>query len=317
MRHTALFYGTAREFLDSTVRFVRGGLAADEAVLVTLPGPHVDLLHTALGPLAEDVQFIDMFELGRNPARIIPQIRAFLDPVAGTRSRFVGEPFWPERTSAEARETARHEALLNVALADARLSVLCAYDWTRLDEDVLGDAGRTHPELVVRGERRPSVLYPAPPTANDGLGGPLPPPPPDAPLLQFTRSDLPSLVEVIWRAGTLLDLPTDRVRDLMYAASEVAMNTFKHGGGDGELRLWQDSEHRGLVCEVRDRGVLRDPFAGRRDPAASQLCTNSPRAGADSGAGLGRGLWLANQHCDLVEIRSDRCGTTVRLHLRP
>jgi hypothetical protein len=29
----------------------------------------------------------------------------------------------------------------------------------------------------------------------------------------------------------------------------------------------------------------------------------------------GRGLWLARQLCDLVELRSDPVGTTVRLYL--
>ncbi|HYJ77750.1 MAG TPA: sensor histidine kinase, partial [Actinomycetes bacterium] len=30
----------------------------------------------------------------------------------------------------------------------------------------------------------------------------------------------------------------------------------------------------------------------------------------------GRGLWLANQLCNLVQIRSGAAGTTVRLHAR-
>jgi anti-sigma regulatory factor (Ser/Thr protein kinase) len=30
----------------------------------------------------------------------------------------------------------------------------------------------------------------------------------------------------------------------------------------------------------------------------------------------GRGLWLANQLCDLVQIRSGARGTVVRLHMR-
>ena len=30
----------------------------------------------------------------------------------------------------------------------------------------------------------------------------------------------------------------------------------------------------------------------------------------------GRGVWLANQLCDLVQIRSGAAGTVVRLHAR-
>jgi hypothetical protein len=284
-----LFYGTTREFLDGTVRFVRHGLASGEPVLVALPRQHADLLCGALGSLAASTQFIDMFELGRNPARIIPRVRAFLALGSGAPARFVSEPLWQGQSSAQIREAARHDAQLNVVFATTPLRVLCTYDWTRLAQDVIADAGRTHPELVVHGERRPSVLYPAPPVAHDGASGRLPSPPPDATLLSFTRADLSVLVEVIWRAGTLLQLQRDRVRDLMYAASEVAMSTFADDGSASELRLWKDPEHLGLVCEFRTRATST----------------------------LKGGLWLVNQHCDLLEVRSDRSGTTVRLHARP
>ena len=35
-----------------------------------------------------------------------------------------------------------------------------------------------------------------------------------------------------------------------------------------------------------------------------------------AGDATGRGLWLANQLCNLVQIRSSPEGTTVRLHMR-
>jgi len=43
-------------------------------------------------------------------------------------------------------------------------------------------------------------------------------------------------------------------------------------------------------------------MAGRRRPAAD--------------AAAGRGLWLINQLCDLVELRSGAAGTTLRMHIR-
>ncbi len=54
-----------------------------------------------------------------------------------------------------------------------------------------------------------------------------------------------------------------------------------------------------LVCEVRDRGRLIDPLVGRTKPP-------------DSSEG-GRGVWLANHLCDLVQIQSNDQGTTIRL----
>jgi hypothetical protein len=56
------------------------------------------------------------------------------------------------------------------------------------------------------------------------------------------------------------------------------------------------------VCEIEDTGNLDDPLADRRRPGAE---ATSPR-----------GLWLANQLCDLVQIRSGPAGTAVRLHVK-
>ncbi len=51
-----------------------------------------------------------------------------------------------------------------------------------------------------------------------------------------------------------------------------------------------------------DRGWISEPLVGRRPPALERQS--------------GRGLWLANQLCDLVQLRSTPDGTTVRLHVR-
>jgi anti-sigma regulatory factor (Ser/Thr protein kinase) len=57
------------------------------------------------------------------------------------------------------------------------------------------------------------------------------------------------------------------------------------------------------VCEVRDGGQLSDPLVGRRRPSSDQIG--------------GRGLWIANQLCDLVQVRSSDEGAVVRLNVRP
>jgi hypothetical protein len=63
------------------------------------------------------------------------------------------------------------------------------------------------------------------------------------------------------------------------------------------LRLWEQDDR--LVCEVQDAGRVEDPLVGRRPPSL--------------GAVGGRGVWLAHQLCDLVQLRSGPAGTTVRL----
>jgi anti-sigma regulatory factor (Ser/Thr protein kinase) len=63
--------------------------------------------------------------------------------------------------------------------------------------------------------------------------------------------------------------------------------------------LWAEDDR--VICEVRDHGFgLTDPLAGYRLP---ELDSTS-----------GRGLWLARQLVDLVEVRSGRSGSTFRLH---
>jgi hypothetical protein len=53
-----------------------------------------------------------------------------------------------------------------------------------------------------------------------------------------------------------------------------------------------------LICEVVDDTVIDDPLIGRR----------APRDGEDDS------LWIANQMCDLVQVRSSSAGTTMRIH---
>ena len=81
---------------------------------------------------------------------------------------------------------------------------------------------------------------------------------------------------------------------------EVASNSVTHGGGGGTLRVWLEEDT--LVCEVRDRGIIDVPLAGRERPEPGQLG--------------GYGLWLANLLCDLVQVRSFPDGSVVRLHKR-
>ena len=93
-RHEAFLYAGRDEFLDGTAAFIRDGLAAGEPTLVVVSAEKIALLRAELGADAEQVQFADMAEVGRNPARIIPAWRDFVgersDP--GRPLRGIGEP---------------------------------------------------------------------------------------------------------------------------------------------------------------------------------------------------------------------------------
>jgi anti-sigma regulatory factor (Ser/Thr protein kinase) len=91
------------------------------------------------------------------------------------------------------------------------------------------------------------------------------------------------------------------VRDLVIAVAELAANTLVHTSGAGTLGIWATTNE--VICQVHDSGRIEDPLTGRLRPGPAEL-------------GGGRGLWVANQLCDLVEIRTGRNGTQIRLHMR-
>ena len=84
--------------------------------MVAVIGEHREWLEKSLDGQADEVAFVDMGELGRNPARIIPAWQDFLDAHAGRPVRGIGEPIWPGRRPEELLECQLHEALLNVAV---------------------------------------------------------------------------------------------------------------------------------------------------------------------------------------------------------
>jgi hypothetical protein len=145
-RHEAFLYAGAAAFLEGTVPFIEGGLALGEPVLVVVGAEKIERLRDALGPDAGRVAFADMARVGHNPARIIPAWREFLAAKGGDGPvRGIGEPVYPERTPDELLECQRHEALLNVAFAGgAPWRLLCPYDTTSLNADVIAAAHQSH-----------------------------------------------------------------------------------------------------------------------------------------------------------------------------
>lgn len=130
--------------------------------------------------------------------------------------------------------------------------------------------------------------------AGDGLL----PPPPGAMTYRYT-TDLAAIRAVVYRYARQAGLPESRAIDLVLAVSEVAANTVRHAQSPGSLKIWYDTKE--IVCQIQDEGVITDPLAGHRQPSLE--------------ANGGHGLWIVNQVCDEVEMRSDEAGTTIRLHM--
>jgi anti-sigma regulatory factor (Ser/Thr protein kinase) len=300
-RHEAFLWKGEQEFLAGSVPFVRDGLRASQPVLVAVIQARIHLLRAALGADADLVEFVDMAEVGRNPARIIPAVRAFMEQhtAEGQPVRAIGEPIWAGRRPAEVAECQLQEALLNLTIDPGTpLWLLCSYDVQGLTPDVVTEAHRSHPALVERDSYRGSTLYGGAHHALTVFETALPPTDVAAWCRRFGAGDLVAVREHVVGHALRAGVPTETSADVALAVNEVATNSLVHGSGSGELRIWREAG--ALVCEVHDEGRISDPMRGRVTPAWE-----------NEG---GRGLWVANQLCDLVQIRSGAAGTTIRIH---
>jgi anti-sigma regulatory factor (Ser/Thr protein kinase) len=299
LRHDGLLYRTPADYVAGVVPFLGAGLAAGEPVFVAVPEANISLLRNGLGSDADSVDFVDMTSVGRNPARIIPAIRRFVDSHSHQRVRFVGEPIWPGRSDAEICEATRHEAMLNTAFADTAVDILCPYDAGQLDPAAVADAWRTHPMVVEHAERHISPHYADPRHIYAGDDPQLPQSPGGVAAITVRDDNLILVRQFVRRFVADVGLDPRRSHDLVLAVNEIATNTVLYTPAVGTLRIW--SEPGTVICELRDSGFITDAFAGRHSPIDN--------------AEHGRGLWMANQLCDLVQLRSTAAGTTIRLHV--
>src|SRR4051794_22026020 len=302
-RHEAFLYRSDAEFVNGCVPFLRAGMGAGEPVLVAVVPKRIEQLQAALGTAAAGVRFVDMAELGRNPARILPAWSAFVAEfgAGGQPIRGIGEPVWVGRTEAEVAECQLHEALLNVAVdPDTSFWLRCPYDAAALPSATLADVPRSHPVLVGPGEFRGSTGYGGLHHVETLFRGDLPEPPGAWTAFRFGAEDLRALRRLLTEEAADAGVPERRWSDLRLAVSEFAANSVRHAGGRGRLRVW--TADQAFVCEISDAGRISDPLVGRVKPSVS------PESG--------RGVWLANQVSDLVQLRSNERGTTVRVLTR-
>jgi hypothetical protein len=294
-RHEAFLYRDDEDFLAGLVPFILAGVAAGQPVMVAVRKSKLAPLRHELGPDARDVHFVDMAELGHNPARIIPGWRRFIEDHCqdGQPVRGIGEPIWKGRRATEIAEAQLHEALLNVAVdPDTPMWLRCPYDVGTLTEAELAEAARSHPIMVEAEEYAGSRTYGGLQHVSDLFAADLPEPPhpTDGLALPAAAAEVAALVG---RHAAAAGLDAERTWGLSLAVREITAAA----GPGWTLRLWADPT--ALVCEVRGPDPVDDPMVGRRRPQPAE-----PDA---------RGLWLANQMCDLVQVRSTPEGSTVRV----
>jgi anti-sigma regulatory factor (Ser/Thr protein kinase) len=260
-----------------------------------LPGASLERVRRQLGQ-EDRCSLQDMTAVGRNPARILSLLCDWVDRHPGP-VRLVAESTWSGRSQAESAEAMRHEALVNLALADADASLLCPYGSEALSPDQLADAERSHRRIAKPdGSIDDSVRYGDPmSTVTQPLEVPV------APVEELPiTEDLRRVRECVAASRAIAPLSSPQREDFVLAINEAATNALKYDRPPRAVRLWRSGAS--VIGEVVASGEIKDPLAGRRRPRPAALS--------------GRGLWIVNQLCDLVELRSAGSKTTLRIHMQ-
>jgi anti-sigma regulatory factor (Ser/Thr protein kinase) len=299
--HSALIYGSDREFKEVALPFVEEGLDRGEPTLAAVRRRNAESLSSALGGDAERVTLLPVEEWYETSARTREKFaRWALDRIGGGRVRLIGEPPWAVGDEAQIRDWARHESVINTVFDGLPVTFICPYDARALPPEIIEHAYSTHPAIVDGDGWTESESYEDPPEFCGRLDAqvrrPAGTPSVD---LGFGLADLPRLRQVVRSAAEASGLIRSRAEDLALAVNEIATNAVVHGRLPARLRIWLRGPE--IVCEVADSG------SGIGDVLAGQL-TPQPH-----GLG-GRGLWLSRLICDAVEIRNGSgCTVTLRV----
>ncbi len=288
--HGAVPYAGPDSFVAAAIELIERGTRNGEACLALAVGAKVDELRATLGPASRRVGFIDLSVRGRNPARVLPALRSFLEAHRGRRARIVAEPVYAELSAAGLAETLIAELVLSKSEChDWDAQMCCLYDTESLGAGAVDVVRSAHPDPS---DRAATAAALAAAFTRD-----LPPAPADAEACKADMTTLGTLRDFVRRGAVTSGLDGERSEDLVYAVNEVVTNSICHGEGRAAVSMW--TEQGITCCEVRDRGRFADVLVGRI----------APRPGQASG----RGLWLVNQLCDLVQVRSSYGGTVVRM----
>lgn len=298
--HAAALYSGVAEYLVMAGDLARQAVAANAPLHVAVPGDRLSLIQQALRFVPVKVVPVNMADLGRNPARVIPAVLSLAPRDPGERLYCLWEPAWPGRSAAELREVARHETLCNLAFGDRPMTIVCLYDNAALGEEVVGNAEFSHPLVVADGQPRGSRAFVGAGLFPPGCDDPLTPPAAGADTMELA-GHLDAARIFCARHARVAGLEPARITDLVIAISELAANAYRHADGAYVITAWcADGE---LICQIEDSGHIADPLAASQPRPVS----NGTR---------GYGLWLVNAVCDLVERRTSPVGTTTRVHMR-
>ncbi len=224
--HQALLYETADQFLSSAVPFVSEGLSRGDAVIAVTTDANAELLRRNLNGGGDSVTFIEASRWYDAPGRTLAAYHRQVDRLQQETLRVIGEPIWVGLDALETSEWGRYESIVNVSLAAAPAWIICGYDRRSLPTAVLDDALRTHPELAVGVESRPSTTY-ADPSAYYAERNVLAERP-TAGVEQLTiYTDLAPMRAFVRHHAAATGVPAARLDDFVLAINEVATNAIR------------------------------------------------------------------------------------------
>lgn len=295
--HDALIYQTDTEFTSALTPLVLEALEQGEKVCAVLSPGSQDLLHQSLNGRTADLHALETLDPARSPARTVAKYYSHI--VAALKSGANGVRFISEldfgSTSDERAEWTRYEAVLNVALQAQPVWMTCLYDLRQLPEVVISSAHQTHPNAIVQGQRRNTEFV-------DPVRSALPIIIPTLFLGQVEPDrELGEVLHLVRNSCAQAGMTADQTVDLSLVVGELTTNAIEHGAPPVVVRAWLGESS--LVYEIIDHGLHPvDPWLGFVPPQPFQR--------------RGRGMWLARQLADRVEIETTETGTSARVEVR-
>jgi transcriptional regulator with XRE-family HTH domain len=147
--HGALFYGSAEEFLETTLPILHGAVERSEGALVVSTLSNRELLKRALGRLAKRIRYEDSRHLYESPLAATEAYGRFLRDQLRAGSSWVnviGEPVW-DGLGGDETPWLTYEAMFNLVFAGAPMTTICPYNLQQVDPSIVESARLTHPSV--------------------------------------------------------------------------------------------------------------------------------------------------------------------------
>jgi anti-sigma regulatory factor (Ser/Thr protein kinase) len=296
-RHQGLPYESSESLLEQVTGFLGPALDREEPVLIAAQSDTLSGFRTAFIGNRTHIDLAPMEEVGRNPGRLISVWSDFLDQhgAVGRTVWGLGEPIYAGRDQAEIEESEMYEQLLNGAFTESEFTLYlgCPFDRSSLPKSVLDDLTGSHPFIGQGASSQANENFLANGRPERQLSPALID---DDEFVPFTKEGLSTMRKRLAADARRFGIEEDRIPDLVLAVNEIATNSITYTGS-GSLGIWQSGGR--FVCEVRDLGFIDDRLIGLRRPKITEE--------------RGRGIWFAHQVSDLIQLRSNPSGTTVRI----